>query len=399
MKTINKTLLFISSVTLGLLFFCNYPETTFISNSEFTLPTGNDTIYQFTKRYYILSPDDSAFFCGTDICTTIYNGDVKSIENDSLYFAIKTLSPKFILVDNGRVLVFPQMFYQPNHSKTKLNDEYVIRYMVLSDTAILQLAYNHKEQQYIVDKRIRKVLPTTIEVGSFDTVFSSNNQWPASPLIVNPISSKGGTIWFDGYSYASKGLALIPGEEYKINGVDSLSYSYGVAIKTYYSISGNSIENDAPVKYLGSIEIVRNYFKDVGLVDQKSTVTIQRVFANGKLEIKKRHTYLARPSQAKIFTDFNERIITILSPNGGEKWQSDKEYKISWKSVGHLPYVKLQYTVDDGSKWEIIANNISNTGVYNWNIPDVISDSCRIQISDPDNNHPDISDNIFSLYR
>jgi hypothetical protein len=279
-----------------------------------------------------------------------------------------------------------------------LSSDSIIRYLTLNDTAVLQLAYKYDGQFYILDKRVRKILPTTIEAGSFDTIFSSNNQWPASPLIINPVSVSEGSVRLGGYSYAVKGLGLIPGQEYKVNGIDSLSYSFGVTIRTYYSLSGNGVENKKPVRFLGSIVITRNYFKDVGLVDQKTITNIQRIFADGKIAITKRYSNVARPYKAKIFTDFNERFISVISPNGAEIWQSGKSRKIVWSSIGYLPYVKIQFLANSNNNWQLVEDSVANTGNYNWLVPLVKSDSCRIKISEPTGNYADISDSLFAIY-
>ena len=68
--------------------------------------------------------------------------------------------------------------------------------------------------------------------------------------------------------------------------------------------------------------------------------------------------------------------ITILSPNGGEKWQYGKNYIIGWKSEG-IDKVKI-YLEDwegviagDDYKSCVVADNVpSSAGEYSWTVKD-----------------------------
>lgn len=73
----------------------------------------------------------------------------------------------------------------------------------------------------------------------------------------------------------------------------------------------------------------------------------------------------------------NKPTITILSPNGGEKWQYGKTYTIEWKSEG-INKVKIYLQnwegvpiAGDDYKSCVIADNVSaSTGKYSWTIKD-----------------------------
>jgi len=80
---------------------------------------------------------------------------------------------------------------------------------------------------------------------------------------------------------------------------------------------------------------------------------------------------------------FSEPSITILSPNGGEKWQYGKNYIIEWKSEG---VDKVNIGLEDwtgiiaGDDYEFctIAEDVSaSTGKYSWTIKD-----CPISMGD-----------------
>ncbi len=75
--------------------------------------------------------------------------------------------------------------------------------------------------------------------------------------------------------------------------------------------------------------------------------------------------------------------LTLLSPNGGEKWYKGSSHSIAWSS-SQISQVKLE--LNTGSGWTLIANSIpALNGSYYWNIPPVISTTCRVRISDASN--------------
>jgi anti-sigma28 factor (negative regulator of flagellin synthesis) len=61
--------------------------------------------------------------------------------------------------------------------------------------------------------------------------------------------------------------------------------------------------------------------------------------------------------------------------------------------------VKLQYSTDSGTTWTLITASTANSGSYTWNpIPNIISDKCRVRISDAVNGTPtDSSSSDFSI--
>jgi hypothetical protein len=63
--------------------------------------------------------------------------------------------------------------------------------------------------------------------------------------------------------------------------------------------------------------------------------------------------------------------------------------------------VKIEYTIDSGTSWKTIADNIpADSGSYLWTVPDTSSTLCKIRITDVD--YPQVmdeSDNPFSIER
>lgn len=92
--------------------------------------------------------------------------------------------------------------------------------------------------------------------------------------------------------------------------------------------------------------------------------------------------------------------LKVLEPNGNDTWISGTNKQIRWTSE-NVATVKIEYTIDGGATWNLIANSIQSTGSYSWNnIPEVNSLQCRIKISDAQFGTPsDISDDNFAIMK
>ncbi|MBN2119653.1 MAG: hypothetical protein JW734_01180, partial [Candidatus Omnitrophica bacterium] len=92
-------------------------------------------------------------------------------------------------------------------------------------------------------------------------------------------------------------------------------------------------------------------------------------------------------------------VFAITSPRDGQEWKVGREYNITWKTKGTIPEVKLEYSRDNfTSEIFLIGGNVLNTGMYNWIVPDTLSDKARIRISDPENSSAySISEGVFRI--
>ncbi|MEE9169523.1 MAG: VCBS repeat-containing protein, partial [bacterium] len=90
--------------------------------------------------------------------------------------------------------------------------------------------------------------------------------------------------------------------------------------------------------------------------------------------------------------------LTILAPNGGERWTQNTSQSIRWKSTGTIDQVKLEYSTDIGKSWTTIAASTQNDGAHDWSLPNVESSTSLVRISDSaDGNPTDNSDAVFSI--
>ncbi len=90
--------------------------------------------------------------------------------------------------------------------------------------------------------------------------------------------------------------------------------------------------------------------------------------------------------------------ITITSPNGGEEWEADSTYNITWTSYETSGGVKIEYSLNNGLDWTEIIASIPDTGFYPWTIPDTMSYNCLVRISDTNGSLSDISNSVFTIY-
>ena len=88
--------------------------------------------------------------------------------------------------------------------------------------------------------------------------------------------------------------------------------------------------------------------------------------------------------------------VTVTSPNGGETWQAGTEHDITWTSGG-VGNLKIEYSVDGGSNYSMIAASTPDDTSYSWLVPNTPSLSCLVRVSEEDGGSPDVSDATFTI--
>ncbi|MGE5682088.1 MAG: NosD domain-containing protein [Bacillota bacterium] len=90
--------------------------------------------------------------------------------------------------------------------------------------------------------------------------------------------------------------------------------------------------------------------------------------------------------------------ISVVKPNGNEIWTAGTQQEIKWTSTGFSNPVKVEFSTDAGTTFNIIISSTDNDGSYMWTVPNIPSDKCRIRISDAADGDPsDISDQNFEI--
>jgi hypothetical protein len=91
----------------------------------------------------------------------------------------------------------------------------------------------------------------------------------------------------------------------------------------------------------------------------------------------------------------------VTSPNGGESWEVGSTQSIKWTNSGDINNVMIEYSYDNGNTWNTIVSSVSNSGTYDWQVPDTVSEECLVRVTandgDSDPKLSDVSDEVFSI--
>jgi EGF domain-containing protein len=110
----------------------------------------------------------------------------------------------------------------------------------------------------------------------------------------------------------------------------------------------------------------------------------------------------------KLYNEFYEHVDTLTinsiedihlySPNGGENLMEGQMHTIEWTAKPYITRIQLEYSVNNGTDWEVIDPNTPNDESYDWLVPPENSTQCLVRASDesvPATN--DISDSVFTI--
>jgi EGF domain-containing protein len=110
----------------------------------------------------------------------------------------------------------------------------------------------------------------------------------------------------------------------------------------------------------------------------------------------------------KLYNEFYEHVDTLTinsaedihlySPNESESLMEGQMHTIEWTAKSYITQVKLEYSINNGTGWEVIDPNTDNDGSYDWQVPSADSALCLVKVSDksvPATN--DISDSVFTI--
>ena len=93
----------------------------------------------------------------------------------------------------------------------------------------------------------------------------------------------------------------------------------------------------------------------------------------------------------------SDSYLWITYPNGGEKMVYGLLDSVKWLHYGNVEKVNIELSHDDGENWEMVAQEVDNTGVYEFIVPGPLSDYCKIKISALDHDSYDISNDVFQI--
>lgn len=104
-------------------------------------------------------------------------------------------------------------------------------------------------------------------------------------------------------------------------------------------------------------------------------------------------------SDADFVIEPADPMFVICEPNGGETYYAGSSQDILWGSAFVATgTVKLEYSTDAGTTWQLIVASTANDGSYTWIVPYDPSDSALVRVSDPTApSVMDVSDSLFRL--
>lgn len=89
--------------------------------------------------------------------------------------------------------------------------------------------------------------------------------------------------------------------------------------------------------------------------------------------------------------------ITVTYPGGGESLPRGSEEQIEWDSSNVAGNVRIEYSLDGGATWTVLALSSANDGVEDWTVPNTPSLQALVRISAVDGTAQDQSDNFFFI--
>ena len=88
--------------------------------------------------------------------------------------------------------------------------------------------------------------------------------------------------------------------------------------------------------------------------------------------------------------------LTVTSPGGGEVWYTYTPHAVTWTSVGVTGTVRVE--LFHNNMWQVLADNVSNTGTYTLTVPGPATTAARIRVtSDSDPRVSGTSTNPFEI--
>lgn len=103
---------------------------------------------------------------------------------------------------------------------------------------------------------------------------------------------------------------------------------------------------------------------------------------NCLVRVLKSSNYAIGDTSDALFSILPAPSINLISPNGGESFYENQAANITWDTAGIDSTININFSMNGGSTYTTIANNVPNTGSYTWTIPSgSVTTQGRIQIT------------------
>jgi hypothetical protein len=101
------------------------------------------------------------------------------------------------------------------------------------------------------------------------------------------------------------------------------------------------------------------------------------------------------PQEYFIVYELIENTVTVTYPNMGESFVPGETESIHWDAINTSGSFNLEYSTNNGASWNTIATVPGNETNYGWLIPNTVTGSAKIRVSNGTNS--DVSDAVFSI--
>jgi hypothetical protein len=142
-------------------------------------------------------------------------------------------------------------------------------------------------------------------------------------------------------------------------------------LHTSFSLNANG-------EYLGLYGPDGTLIDEIHFGPQQSNIALARI-PNGSGNFTQ--TAEPTPGSANQFREIITASLELTYPNGGETLYIGTTVRIRWRSTGNIDAVKLEYSTNGGSTWNLIDSYVLNDGSKSWRVPNVLSGRWKIRIT------------------
>lgn len=154
----------------------------------------------------------------------------------------------------------------------------------------------------------------------------------------------------------------------------------------------------------GTIHEVR--YGDTGTVPAPAphgTIIFNTTFSTWSLSTNRTPKNFANATTSTWTCDLSTPQVSLTMPNGGESFLVGSQQDIHWSVTddGIITGVKLEYSTNAGSSWNLIAANEPNDNSYTWTVPNNPTSQALVKVTATDftlKAGADSSDAVFTIF-